>query len=203
MSACLCELPCAAHVRAQRVGNSVGTRRILGLRGVGSEAVDGVSVDDSIDHDTADGESFRALPANVVRECAMCGVWKPQSEFHNSRTGQWSYCRNCRRAYDRRYYHERGRCGRLARQRARAATARAWMASLKEGIPCADCAQFFPVWVMHWDHLPGREKVACISELVRSGPRTLVLEELKKCELVCANCHVMRTVSRAGCSSVW
>jgi hypothetical protein len=33
----------------------------------------------------------------------MCGLWKPGSEFHNSRTGQFSYCRDCRRAYDRRY----------------------------------------------------------------------------------------------------
>jgi hypothetical protein len=57
------------------------------------------------------------------------------------------------------------------------------------------------VWVMHWDHLPGYEKIGCISDLVRSRRRTLVLEELKKCELVCANCHVLRTISRTGRSS--
>ena len=28
--------------------------------------------------------------------------------------------------------------------------------------------------------------------------REAVLEELKKCELVCANCHVVRTVTRAS-----
>jgi hypothetical protein len=31
---------------------------------------------------------------------------------------------------------------------------------------------------------------------VRNRQRTIVLAELKKCELVCANCHVLRTISR-------
>ena len=140
---------------------------------------------------------------NLFRLCAMCGLWKPQSDFHESRTGQFSYCRECRRAYDRRYYHERGKQSRLARRRLSAKAARAWMASIKEGVPCADCGQVFPVWVMHWDHLPGYEKVGSISTLVTSRRRTLILAELKKCELVCANCHVLRTISRAGCSSAW
>jgi hypothetical protein len=33
--------------------------------------------------------------------------------------------------------------------------------------------------------------------MVGSWGRDAVLDELKKCELVCANCHVMRTVVRA------
>ena len=36
-----------------------------------------------------------------------------------------------------------------------------------------------------------------ISSMVGSRRRALILEELAKCELVCANCHVMRTVRRA------
>jgi hypothetical protein len=140
---------------------------------------------------------------DVVRQCAMCRQWKQESEFHDSRTGQFSYCRECRCAYDRRYYRERGRAARLARSRARVDAARAWMASIKRDGPCADCGRVFPVWVMHWDHLPGYEKIGCISDLVRSRRRTLVVEELTKCELVCANCHVLRTISRTGRSSAW
>ncbi len=68
------------------------------------------------------------------------------------------------------------------------------MASIKEGLPCMDCGGDFPVYVMHWDHLPGFEKVDEISSMVTSRTREAVLEELKKCELVCANCHVIRTI---------
>lgn len=71
------------------------------------------------------------------------------------------------------------------------------MDSLKEGHPCADCGETFPPWVMHWDHLPGYLKINEISSMVGSHRRALILDELAKCELVCANCHVMRTVVRA------
>jgi hypothetical protein len=71
------------------------------------------------------------------------------------------------------------------------------MAGIKEGLSCADCGGLFPVYVMHWDHLPGFDKLDEISSMVASRTREAVLEELKKCELVCANCHVLRTVARA------
>jgi hypothetical protein len=142
-------------------------------------------------------EGQAALETNpLLRLCAMCGLWKGQSEFHNSRTGQFSYCRECRLAYDRRYYHERGKAARLAHRHARAMEARAWMAAIKEGVACADCGQMFPVWVMHWDHLPGYEKLASISDMVRSRSRTITVAELAKCQLVCANCHAIRTYRR-------
>jgi len=72
------------------------------------------------------------------------------------------------------------------------------MNALKEGVPCCDCGQLFPVWVMHWDHLPGYEKLGCISEMVGNRSRNITIAELNKCELVCANCHVLRTTMRAG-----
>jgi hypothetical protein len=71
------------------------------------------------------------------------------------------------------------------------------MADLKKGVPCADCGEVFPAYVMHWDHLPGFEKVDAISVMVGSRTRAAVLEELRKCELVCANCHVLRTIDPA------
>jgi hypothetical protein len=50
---------------------------------------------------------------------------------------------------------------------------------------------------MQWDHLPGFEKLGDISEL--SGyTRDELMAEMAKCELVCTNCHILRTVLRAG-----
>lgn len=152
---------------------------------------------DRTTHELAEGAQTEA---ELFRLCAMCGKWKSSKEFHNSRTGQFSYCRDCRRDYDRRYYAARGRGPRLARRRASSDSARAWMADMKKGVPCADCGGVFPVFVMHWDHLPAFEKVDDVSVMVTSRTREAVLEELKKCELVCANCHVLRTVHRA-CAS--
>jgi NAD-dependent dihydropyrimidine dehydrogenase PreA subunit len=127
----------------------------------------------------------------------MCGQSKLSTKFHRSRTGQFSYCRDCRCAYDRRYYAERGKAPRLARRRAHVERERAWMDSLKKGIPCKDCGETFPTYVMHWDHLPGQVKLDEIGSMVGSRQREVILAEIEKCELVCANCHVMRTVVRA------
>jgi len=71
------------------------------------------------------------------------------------------------------------------------------MNSLKAGKPCTDCDDTFPPFVMQWDHLPGFEKLGDIGTMLGRYPRAVILEELKKCELVCANCHVIRTVRRA------
>ena len=147
---------------------------------------------DMDDHDL-DGK----LPDEALRSCSTCGRSKPESEFHRSLTRQFSYCRDCRRAYDRRYYAERGKAARLARTHVWRVGRRAWMDSLKEGRPCADCGESFPPCVMHWDHLPGYQKADEISVMVTQRRREAILDELAKCELVCANCHVMRTVRRA------
>jgi hypothetical protein len=58
---------------------------------------------------------------------------------------------------------------------------------------------------MQWDHLPGAKKDYELSNMVLRGfRRTTILEEIAKCELVCANCHAVRTFNRAsGRSSAW
>ncbi len=49
---------------------------------------------------------------------------------------------------------------------------------------------------MHWDHLPEHEKVSDIGRLARNHNRAQILAEIEKCELVCANCHAIRTSAR-------
>lgn len=49
---------------------------------------------------------------------------------------------------------------------------------------------------MQWDHLPGTVKLGEISDEMRARSRKLIFEELAKCELVCANCHAIRTYKR-------
>lgn len=65
--------------------------------------------------------------------------------------------------------------------------------ALKDG-PCADCGGCFPPEAMDWDHVRG-EKVKGMGAMgAHVGP--MLLAELEKCELVCANCHRIRTRTR-------
>lgn len=59
--------------------------------------------------------------------------------------------------------------------------------------PCADCKIKYPYYVMQFDHLGEELKTAGIAQL-----RTIAAIdiEVKKCEVVCANCHAERTQKR-------
>lgn len=61
--------------------------------------------------------------------------------------------------------------------------------------PCLDCGGYFAPAVMEYDHVPGRGgKSFNISKANKSLRATLA--EIEKCDLVCANCHRIRTEKR-------
>lgn len=50
---------------------------------------------------------------------------------------------------------------------------------------------------MEFDHQEGFEKVDTVSKMIGDGySLQKILDEINKCELVCANCHRMRTLSK-------
>src|SRR5213592_3239392 len=52
--------------------------------------------------------------------------------------------------------------------------------------PCVDCGEDDPI-VLEFDHL--RDKKFAISAGLQSRPWQDVLDEIAKCDVVCANCH--------------
>lgn len=65
---------------------------------------------------------------------------------------------------------------------------------LKEKSPCVDCKAKYPYYVMDFDHLD--DKQFGINFLSATGRIGLLKKEIEKCELVCANCHRIRTHER-------
>lgn len=63
--------------------------------------------------------------------------------------------------------------------------------------PCADCGQRFPYVCMDFDHLDPGTKVMEVSRMTNL-PIEQVKAEIAKCELVCANCHRIRTATRGS-----
>lgn len=60
--------------------------------------------------------------------------------------------------------------------------------------PCADYGGRFPIEAMDFDHL--EDKQALISKLVYTAGTGRLVEEIAKCEVVCSNCHRVRTSRR-------
>lgn len=59
--------------------------------------------------------------------------------------------------------------------------------------PCLDCGLQYPYYVMEFDHTRGT-KHANVADLAARGVGiSKLLEEMDKCEIVCANCHRERT----------
>ena len=71
----------------------------------------------------------------------------------------------------------------------------------KESKPCTDCKINYPYYVMHFDHLPEFEKISHINYM-RGGSWEKIQSEIDKCELVCANCHAIRTYKRSTVRNV-
>lgn len=63
--------------------------------------------------------------------------------------------------------------------------------------PCYDCSVSYPPYVMDFDHKEGETKLNSVARLIRDGwSKERLLEEIAKCDLVCANCHRERTYQR-------
>lgn len=64
--------------------------------------------------------------------------------------------------------------------------------------PCLDCGQKFHVSAMDFDHRPEEIKFRAVSALAKSWRTSLknLLAEIAKCDLVCSNCHRVRTYNR-------
>ncbi len=61
--------------------------------------------------------------------------------------------------------------------------------------PCKDCGIAYHPYVMDFDHI-GTDKVCQISNMTGFSEAN-ILAEIAKCDLVCANCHRMRTFRRS------
>ena len=72
-----------------------------------------------------------------------------------------------------------------------------FLQTYKQERGCSDCGENYPYWILHFDHLYDKEfNLGSFSSKTTSLDR--VKEEMKKCEVVCANCHANRTHFRTS-----
>lgn len=126
------------------------------------------------------------MAASEMNPCIMCGI-NPQ------RAKGQSYCVECNREYGRRNYQ-------LNKERYKALS-RAHREAVKtfineaKNVPCTDCGMRYPYYVMDFDHLGDKE--FDISNMKRRNMSLQLIKiEIAKCEVVCSNCHRVRTHER-------
>jgi len=68
------------------------------------------------------------------------------------------------------------------------------LVKIKETSGCADCGESNPI-VLDFDHL--KDKKYNVSRMIHDGfSWKAIKKEIEKCEVVCANCHRIRTHNR-------
>lgn len=69
--------------------------------------------------------------------------------------------------------------------------------SLKQK-PCMDCGIKYPHYVMDFDHRDKTQKLTSVSLMitVHRYSKDKILNEIIKCDLICSNCHRIRTHNR-------
>lgn len=129
-----------------------------------------------------------------MKLCTSCKQILPKASFSKNRAkadGLQTACKQCKKIwYDNYYLTNPKEKARLARDRDANRDANyAWIAGLKAA-PCADCGVSYPTCVMDFDH-QGDKEFSIGASMTKS--RAALQREIDKCELVCANCHRIRT----------
>lgn len=130
-----------------------------------------------------------------MKKCSKCGE-SDLAKFHNKSDN--SYCKACQSLYAKQHYESNKGIYVETRKRNKprqVASKRDMIYKLKENNPCIDCGKFYPYYVMQFDHLDNKQKE--ISNMISQNYAiNSILNEVSKCELVCANCHRERTQKR-------
>ena len=136
-----------------------------------------------------------------VLTCYMCGETKPEADFafdDMAKGTRQRHCRKCQAAYRRAHYlanrdtYIRREVARIKRYRLEN---RPLMLAYLRGHPCVDCGESDPV-MLEFDHRDPSLKKGYVSVMAAHKPWRLVLVEIAKCDVRCANCHQRRTAGQ-------
>jgi hypothetical protein len=135
-----------------------------------------------------------------MRKCSKCQEEKPLDQFgKKDKNRLQNYCKECNKIRCREYYANNKDILKpqinLARKK-RTNKIRDYIRDLKSKTPCTDCHKNYPYYVMDFDHQ--HSKKFLISQAPTHGMGLdLIKQEIDKCEIVCANCHRIRTFNKS------
>lgn len=131
-----------------------------------------------------------------MKICGVCKIEKNLDLFAKKKNGHQYQCKECHKKYRKIHYQQnKQKYIRKAKiwDAQKRNERRDYLLKYIEKNPCKDCGETNPL-VMEFDHVTGN-KVDCISSLLTTSD-SIFFEELNKCEVVCANCHRLRTIAR-------
>lgn len=122
-----------------------------------------------------------------MKICGKCNVEKELSEFHKKGKSYQYMCKECRKIYIRKHY-ENNKDNYLKSSKNSREKAFKWYRDYKSTLFCKICGEDHPA-CLDFHHRNPNEKEFVISSSVNALKREKFLEEIAKCDVLCANCH--------------
>lgn len=138
-----------------------------------------------------------------MKQCATCGETKPEAEFYwrnKSQKKRWGTCKSCQKIQRQRWYQnnkETHKQRAMNQKRKRVWEARQLVWDYLTSHPCEVCGESDPA-VLEFDHIRGNKKMN-ITDMASAGYSDgTILQEIGKCQVLCANCHRRKTKKERG-----
>ena len=138
-----------------------------------------------------------------MKTCTLCRIDKPYSDFNvkrRNKDGYQNFCRSCQRLYYASWYQTHASDARLSKYARKRLIRENNNAKLREYLrehPCVDCG-FSNMICLEFDHVRGKKSKNVSDMLARNFTWEKIQAEISKCDVVCANCHKIRTATRGN-----
>lgn len=137
-------------------------------------------------------QAHRKVGEEICEACREAHISKCASRWSSLTEEQREAVRNANREAHVKYRSESEHLAKATHRRYREVN-RAIIRAAKAR-PCMDCGVEYPYYVMQFDHL--NDKEFNVGHTGPTGGRMRLLQEIEKCDVVCANCHAERTHQR-------
>lgn len=85
-------------------------------------------------------------------------------------------------------WYQRNKATVIARASKRKTEMRLWFREYKKTLSCVQCGQNHPA-TLDFHHVVRRPDNRKLRDLIQNGTKNSILEELKRCVVLCSNCH--------------
>jgi hypothetical protein len=142
------------------------------------------------------------MPGLDYKYCPKCNQKKELSKFSprkDGNIGYASYCKQCRNSIAKKNFHDPTKDFRqkvYAKTKAYKDKVKTKLLEYLKDKSCKDCGNT-DSRVFEFDHLG--DKKYDIATMKYKFSWLATLKEIEKCDIVCANCHRIRTFTRSNC----
>lgn len=130
-----------------------------------------------------------------MNRCCICKKNKDIKCFHKNKqkhNGLSDVCISCAKAIRARSY-QKHKTKISQKKKAFRKQMREYIDQKYKSGPCTDCGNCYHPECMDFDHIDPSQKKDKVSNMISYGTLEMIEAEIKKCELLCANCHRLRT----------